>query len=228
MSAIFSKLLSGEVKAIFTNPATLAQYDFDLGDVVNDTYAGTVNLGAMGTFPATGTTNSIVDGKGTLKLNAITSLTDVIRVVTFDTLNATVPFVGAAKFIRAQYEYYHHATSKLPVFTHSTGKISVGANVMGEFTVVLSKFEPDNLLAVNSATVSNFSVYPNPVKSDLTIKGDFTQADAQIINQTGQVIQSISSVTPGTIINMNGLENGIYFLNLNINGQNNIQKIIKE
>ena len=94
--------------------------------------------------------------------------------------------------------------------------------------VVLSKFEPDNTLAVDNNTIANFKVYPNPVKSDLMISGDFTQADVQIINQAGQIVQTISAVTPGSSINMDRIEKGMYFLNLNIDGQNNVQKIIKE
>ncbi len=230
---IYNEPSFGEVKVVLSNPATLLTYDFNLDDEISDTYAGTLylDLGVPLSPPANGSTYSKVDGKGTLKLNAATTLTDVLRMVTIDTLRSLVgtPFGNfQVEFFRTQYEYYHFATSNLPVFTHSTGVMTNDGDVVGEFMVVLSAFEPDNTLAVNNTTISNFSVYPNPVKSNLTIKGDFTQADAQIINQAGQVVQTISEVTPGTSINMDHVEKGLYFLNLNINGQNNVQKIIKE
>ncbi len=230
---IYNEPSFGEIKAVFTDPAKLMDYDFDLNDNVTDPYAGTLyfDFNGIPLSPATtGTSFSKVDGKGTLMLNAATTLTDVLRVVTIDTLNADIN-LGApipVVFIRKQFEYYHFATSNLPVFTHSTGIMSTNGNVVGEFTVVLSYFEPDNVLAVNNTTVANFNVYPNPVKSDFTITGEFTQADAQIINQTGQVVKTISGVTPGSNIEMSQFENGLYFLNLNINGQNHVQKIIKE
>lgn len=234
MGFVYNEPTLGEVKAVFSDPAKLMTYDFNQGDMLFDTYAGTLSFSLAG-FPltpaATGKTFSRVDGKGTLKLNAATTLTDVLRLSVIDTLNSTVntPLGNfQVVFIRTQYEYYHFATSKLPVFTHASAVMTNDGTVVGEFTVVLNMFEPDEVLAVNDNTISNFSVYPNPVKSNLTIKGDFTQADAQIINQAGQVVKTISAVTPGTSISMSDLENGLYFLNLNINGQNNVQKIIKE
>ena len=225
---VYNDASLGEVKAVFTDPAKLMTYDFNLNDQVSDTYAGTIDLGAqLGVNPATGKTYTKVDGMGTLKLNAATTLSNVYRVVTIDTLTATT-MLGTGTFIRAQWEYYHFATSKLPVFTNSTGKLEALGNVLGEFTVVLNSVEPDGVLGVNNNSTANFNVYPNPVKSDFMVTGEFTQADAQIINQAGQVVKTISAVTPGTSIQMNDLQNGLYFLNLNINGQNNVQKIIKE
>lgn len=231
---VYNEPTFGEVKAVFSNPAKLVSYDFNLNDVVSDNYAGTLSFEFNGIplSPAcTGTVYSKFDGIGTLKLNAATTLTDVQRIVMHDTLDALIasPFGNfQIKFVRAQYEYYHFATSKLPVFTHSTGIMTNDTNVVGAFTVVLSAFEPDNVLAVSNTTVNNFKVYPNPVKTDLTIAGEFTQADAQIVNQAGQVVKTITGVTPGTIIDMTNVDKGLYFLNLNINGQNNVQKIIKE
>ena len=231
---VYNEPTFGEIQAVFTNPAKLVSYDFNLDDVVSDDYAGTMTFSFNGiplNPPCTGKVHSKYDGKGTLMLNAATTLTDVQRIYTIDTLDALVatPLGNfQIKFIRTQYEYYHFATSKLPVFTHSTGIMTNDGAVVGEFTVVLSAFEPDNVLAVNNTTVNNFSVYPNPVKTDLTIAGEFTQADAQIVNQAGQVVKTIAAVTPGTIIDMTNVDKGLYFLNLNINGQNNVQKIIKE
>lgn len=231
---IYNEPTLGVVKAVFTDYAKLLTYDFNLGDEISDTYAGALSFTLQG-FPltpdATGNIHSKVDGKGTLKLNSAITLTDVLRLTTIDTLNSTVStFIGTfqVQFIRTQHEYYHFSTSNLPVFTHSSAVMTNDGAEIGNFTVVLNMFEPDQVLSVKNNTVANFNVYPNPVKSDLTIEGDFTQADAQIINQTGQVIQTISGLTPSTSINMEGLEKGIYFLNLNIDGQNNVQKIIKD
>lgn len=229
---VFTEPTFGEVKAKFTqDPQKLAEYEFALNDQVTDIFSGTLYFsfsGAPQSPAATGKSKSKIDGQGTLKLNATTSLTNVIRCVTIDTLNATVFGTMNVSLIRAQYEYYHFATGNMPVFTHTSAKISAGgATPLTEFTVVLNSVEPNTVASVNETGKTKFSVYPNPAKEDLTIAGDFTAADARIIDQTGKEVKTISAVTPGTVIQLNGLEKGIYFLVLNKNGVSSVEKFTK-
>jgi hypothetical protein len=230
---VFYEPTFGEVKAIFnTDPQTLANYEFAYNDELSDIFSGSLYFSFSG-LPqnpdATGTSFSKIDGEGTLKLNAATTLTGVIRCVTIDTLNTNVPIVGDIQLIRAQYEYYQLSAGSMPVFTHTSAKIIGTASVdpLTEFTVVLSSVQPDNFVSVNENEKINFSVYPNPAKESLTIKGDFNGATARIIDQTGKTVQTIESVTSGMTVQLNDIQKGIYFLELSVNGVSKVEKFSK-
>lgn len=230
---VFNEPTFGEVKAIFDVDAQkLATYPFALNDEVNDAFAGTMYFEFSGlpmSPAATGTSYATIDGSGTLKLNSATTLTGVIRCVTIDTLNTTVPVVGDIQLIRAQYEYYHHATGNMPVFTHTAAKIMTvgGTDPLTEFTVVLSSVEPDAFASVTENQKVDFNVYPNPAKESLTISGDFTGAAAKIIDQSGREVKTVGTVTPGSTVEVNDLQKGIYFLVLDVNGASSVKKFTK-
>lgn len=230
---VFNEPTFGEVKAVFSvDPQKLATYEFSLNDELSDAFAGTLSFnfsGAPLNPDATGTSYATIDGKGTLKLNATTTLTDVIRCLTIDTLNTTVPIIGDIQLIRAQYEYYHFATGNLPVFTHTTAKLTApgATDPLTEFTVVLNSVEPSNIVGISEKAGVAFSVFPNPAKDQLTVSGDFNNSAAQIVDQTGKTVQEISNLTSGSTIEINGLEKGIYFLVLTSNGTKSIQKFAK-
>ncbi len=230
---VFNEPTFGEVKAIFnTDAQKLANYEFAYNNELTDVFAGSLYFSFSG-LPqnpdATGNSFSKIDGEGTLKLNAATTLTGVIRCVTIDTLNSNVPIVGDIQLIRAQYEYYQLSAGNMPVFTHTTAKIVGTGSVdpLTEFTVVLSSVQPDNFVSVNENEKINFSVYPNPAKESLTIKGDFNGATARIIDQTGKTVQTIESVTSGMTVQLNDIQKGIYFLELSVNGVSKVEKFSK-
>ena len=230
---VFNEPTFGEVKAIFnTDPQTLANYEFAYNDELNDVFAGSLYFTFSG-FPqnpdATGSSFSKIDGEGTLKLNAMTTLPGVIRCVTIDTLNTNVPVFGDIQLIRAQYEYYQLSAGNMPVFTHTSAKIVGTASTvpLTEFTVVLSAFQPDNFVSINETDKIDFSIFPNPAKESLIIKGDFNAGITRIIDQTGKTIQTIESVTSGMSIQLNEIQKGIYFLELTVNGISKIEKFAK-
>jgi hypothetical protein len=230
---VFYEPTFGEVKAIFnTDPQKLANYEFGINDELNDNFAGSLyfSLSGLPQNPdATGTSFAKIDGEGTLKLNSSTTLNNVIRCITIDTLNTTVPFVGDIQLIRAQYEYYQLSTSNMPVFTHTTAKIvGTGAvDPLTEFTVVLSAVQPDHYVSISESEKLNFSIFPNPAKESLTIKGDFNNASARILDQTGKTVQSLDFISSGMTIELNDIEKGIYFLELNVNGNSRLEKFSK-
>ncbi len=230
---VFYEPTFGEVKAIFNlDPQTLANYEFAYNDELSDVFSGSLYFSFSG-LPqnpdATGTSFSKIDGEGTLKLNAATTLTGVIRCVTIDTLNTNVPIVGDIQLIRAQYEYYKLSAGSMPVFTHTSAKIIGSGSVdpLTEFTVVLSSVQPDNFVSVDETEKINFSIFPNPAKESLTIKGDFNGAKARIIDQTGKTVQTIESVTSGMTVQLNDIQKGIYFLELTVNGVSKVEKFSK-
>jgi len=230
---VFEEPSFGTVKAIFDdNPQTLATYPFALNDEVSDLFEGSLSftLGVAMNPAANGTSFSKIDGKGTLKLNAATSLTDVIRCVTIDTLFTNVMIAGDIQLVRTQYEYYHLTTGNMPVFTYTTAKIEAvggGAEPLTEFTVVLNSVEPDEFVSLKEATKTSFSIFPNPANEKLTITGDFSGASARIFDQAGKEVKNMTSVTPGSTIEVSSLQKGMYFLELNANGVSTVQKFTR-
>ena len=69
-------------------------------------------------------------------------------------------------------------------------------------------------------TISNLSIYPNPVKNVLNIEGSYISVD--IIDVSGKVVLS-SEATKN--INVSELSNGVYLLNINTENGISTQKI---
>ncbi len=70
------------------------------------------------------------------------------------------------------------------------------------------------------------SVYPNPVKSKLEVQADFTLRNWALINPAGKVILSDISNNKQTQIDVEGLSEGIYFLQLNFDEGKATRKIL--
>lgn len=85
----------------------------------------------------------------------------------------------------------------------------------------------NNWLTVDTETKNEFSVYPNPAKNQLMIKGDVDFVNYNIFDLSGRVIQN-GLITNG-IIPIENLEAGMYILKLtNQNGESSEQKFLKD
>ena len=117
-----------------------------------------------------------------------------------------------------------------PVFTPTAG---------GNFTYTVTVNDGE---ATETATVSftviddtnveenmeaKVSVYPNPVSSVLTIDGidDFTNLEVRIISLQGQVVMAAVNTL---VINVEDIESGIYFVNIDCDGTQIIKRIVVE
>ena len=70
-----------------------------------------------------------------------------------------------------------------------------------------------------------FGVYPNPAESVLYINTNAASYEYQMINSVGQVV--IGGVANGNIqLNVNDLNNGVYFLKVIANGNAQIEKVV--
>jgi hypothetical protein len=86
-----------------------------------------------------------------------------------------------------------------------------------------------NTLSVEDFNAEDFKIYPNPVKTILNIELPvFNKAELSIININGQVILEQSIEETSTKLKLSGLNNGIYFVTLKVDGKEISQKIIKE
>lgn len=234
---IFEEPTFGTVKAIYdTDDALVLNYPFNLNGTVRDPFAGTLsfNLSGQAMNPAaTGFKDTKYDGTGILKLNSTTTLSNVARIHTIDTLRATVDIIISTMDVMLvidQYEYYDLDNGDMPVFTHTHGLIlqDNATEPMMEFTVVLNSVEPDQILSASKIDDLKFNVYPNPVTDEIKLAGNFENASVEVISQTGQVVKTVDNVLSGVQISMNDINPGIYFLKVkSANGQS-VQKIVKK
>ncbi|MCK9218941.1 MAG: T9SS type A sorting domain-containing protein [Bacteroidales bacterium] len=84
--------------------------------------------------------------------------------------------------------------------------------------------------SISEDVKENFSVFPNPATSRLTIKRTNKFAGAEILtifNSTGVKIKELKLTSPETEISMNGMPNGIYLFNITSGNISMIQKIVK-
>lgn len=232
---VFEEPSFGVVKGVFDDDdQLLATYPFALSDYENDLYAGTLYFEFSGipqSPDATGKSYAKIDGEGTLKLNATTTLNNVIRYVLIDTLHASIN-LGLPldiELIRTQYEYYT-AQGGLPVFLHSSAVIQQqgAANPLTSFVVVLSSVEPDGYLSIQDKNTVDFQVYPNPANNDVVIKGDFQSASVAIFDQTGKIVLENGSLSTGQALSIEHLKAGIYSLQVTTENGKAVQKLVKK
>ena len=119
-------------------------------------------------------------------------------------------------------------TAQNPVFT---------ATEAGEFTYTVTVTSGDDtttasvsfIVTDNSSVdengISKVSVYPNPASSTVTIDGlnGFANLEVEIVNLQGQVVTRIDNSLE---INIEDVEAGIYFIKMNCDGQQYLQKIV--
>jgi hypothetical protein len=227
---VFSEPSFGDVISNYsTDDQLLANYPFELNDYLADTYAGTLSFSFNGlpvSPDATGVSSAKVDGTGTLKLNATTTITGVLRYVIIDTLFTSLPIVGDVELIRQQYEYYAHSVSNMPVFTHTyTALQPIGGEPITAFTVVLSLVEPSNTVSTSEVSTEIFSVYPNPVADQLKVTGNFAGETVAVMkDQSGKEVARFTAIQNGSVISTADLEAGVYFLSIGSLTQKFIKK----
>lgn len=76
---------------------------------------------------------------------------------------------------------------------------------------------------VHENTADVISLYPNPVKDRLTIKVDNFQS-VEVFNVVGQQVQTSTEA----VVDMSGLQQGIYFIRVAADGKNVVKRIVKQ
>lgn len=217
--------IAGTVQIVLnTNDELLMNYPFNVSDNLTDNLAGTAMTG-IGNYPCTGTVSASVDGSGTLKLNAATTLTGVLRYKLVDQVSATVPGLGNVIMDRVQYEYYHFATSNLPVFVHSSLTITMAGSPTTQ-NIVLSSVAPDTYLSVNEQSKIEFGMYPNPANENVTLQGLSGNETIQVVDVAGRVVLSTTAKNTTETINVSELNAGIYSVIVNNNGSIGMKNLV--
>ena len=227
---VFNEPTLGVVKAIFnTDEAKLMEYPFSNGSSFSDTYSGTLyfTLVIPQTASVSGEIDVMIDGQGTLNLPNGVTYSNVIRVVSADSSNTNITSVGEVVIKRTQYEYYDIANSNLPVLTFTT--IDLESGILNDSqTLVLAKDDPMQYVGLDKNNTVNFSIAPNPSTDKITLTGEFSDdAIGTIIDQNGKVMLT-SAIKNGTTLDISTFANGIYFLNINSNGNTTSKTIVKK
>lgn len=216
----------GTVNAVLdVNDEVLMNYPMALTNSLMDDFEGSAET-AMGDFPCTGNNMAIVDGEGTLKLNAATTVNNVLRYKLVDTAHANTGILGNVDMIRTQYEYYAlGSNSNLPLFIHTKLQIVLGG-APTETVYALSYVEPDGYLSTSSNELAHVSVYPNPAEDMIAVKGLKHNATLSIVDAQGKTL-SVTETEPGIAsIDVAQLNAGIYFLHIASNNETTVQRVV--
>lgn len=102
--------------------------------------------------------------------------------------------------------------------------ISTTSSASSEFTLFAY---PDPSLSVEANSFEAFSYYPNPVINTLTVEAKNTISNISIFNIVGQQVTNIAPNHLKSIVDMNELNDGVYFVTVTIQNSQKTFKIIK-
>ena len=112
--------------------------------------------------------------------------------------------------------YYKIYDSKGNVLVESDGNYG-----HGEYRIIYTH----GAMSVEDVVETSYNVYPNPVKDVLTVTGE-NMRQVEIYNSLGQLVKSISCNDDEVKINVNDMQNGMYFVNvINNNGEMTTSKV---
>ncbi|GGG39721.1 hypothetical protein GCM10010976_09240 [Bizionia arctica] len=94
----------------------------------------------------------------------------------------------------------------------------------GEFNLTIY---PSETIGVESYNFESFKYYPNPVINTLTVESKDNISNVSIYNIIGQQVKLVTPNNLKTTINMDELNNGVYFVTVTINGSQKTIKVIK-
>ncbi|MES2680693.1 MAG: T9SS type A sorting domain-containing protein [Bacteroidota bacterium] len=222
------KVQSYSGNLIYSTPGIYGVYPMSLNSTSSATIAGSisvVNPPVSGTFSG----NSIVvaDGTGTLQLpgGSAGTFTNVIRVVTTQTLNYNATVTG--DIILKNYNYYQ-AGIKAPLMTISqkTIVITFPPTVLTESVITINKdymAPPVSTLSVNDPRkqVIEMSVYPNPSSGYVYFSTENqSPKDVLVYDVTGKLVEKQSFVNGKIKLDVSTFNNGLYIYSvINNNGE---------
>ncbi|WP_067148128.1 T9SS type A sorting domain-containing protein [Pseudotamlana agarivorans] len=100
-----------------------------------------------------------------------------------------------------------------------------GATSASEFELFIY---PDATLSTDAIEFENFKYFPNPVVNTLTVQAKNSISNISIINIVGQEVKRFAPNTIKSTVDMNDLNNGIYFVKVSIGTAVKTFKVIKE
>ena len=84
------------------------------------------------------------------------------------------------------------------------------------------------MLSTPDIAFGNFTFYPNPVKNEMDLKANFPIEKVIIYNLLGQEVIGVEGDNPHLTLNLSSLQQGVYFMKVNLLNSEKIFRIIKE
>ncbi len=206
-------ILVGSIGATltYTSGAFTAKYPMNLNTSTVAAIGGSISVPALsqnGTF--TGSAGTIADGTGTLMLPTGT-YTDVVRVVTTQTINFTTP-LASGTVTQKNWDYYLVGT-KNSLFTISASTVVTSLAPTPSSQTVVTRSAPSSVgVKENKANLISLSVFPNPSSSQITLSTESDKANSvEIYDLTGKIISAYTF--ENNKVNFSTLEmtSGVYF-----------------
>lgn len=121
-------------------------------------------------------------------------------------------------------------TAQNPVFTATEGgdfTYTVTVSDGNETATATVSFTVIDNTDVNEIAENSVMVYPNPASSMVYIKGieGYRNLEVSVVNLQGQVVMNAVNTLE---INVKDIESGVYFLNINCDGNQIVKKIVVE
>ncbi|MFN5884823.1 MAG: T9SS type A sorting domain-containing protein, partial [Bacteroidota bacterium] len=130
---------------------------------------------------------------------------------------------------------WNHISVPISAFTGLTTKANIAQLIFASVPSGSSIVYIDNVLfsknmqtSLSSAYPERVGIYPNPVKNILNINAKNTIQHVVIYNSLGQVVSNSTPETLDLVMQLTDLPNGVYFVQVTVNGVDTFSKISKE
>jgi hypothetical protein len=130
---------------------------------------------------------------------------------------------------------WNHISVPISAFTGLTTKANIAQLIFASVPSGSSIVYIDNVLfskkmqtSLSSAFPERVGIHPNPVNNILNINAEHKIQRIVIYNSMGQVVLNSSPETLHPVIQLTDLPNGVYFVQVTVNGVDTFSKISKE
>lgn len=220
-------------KLTYSSPAIAAIYPMSLNTTSTAAIGGSINITSptslQGTF--TGNSTTLADGSGTLTLpgGSAGTFTNVLRVVTSQTLNYTTSLVSGV-VTQKSYDYYMQGI-KPSLLTINTTTIT--SSLTSPSTQTLVTVNKDYLTLGPSTGIAKqnvaagISVYPNPASAVVNFSTEQKEIKTvQIFDITGKLVEKQTLVDGSLKLDVSDYTKGLYLYSL-LNQSDEVVKVGK-
>jgi len=205
-------ILVGSIGATltYTSGAFTAVYPMNLNTTTVAAIGGSISVPALsqnGTF--NGNAGALADGTGTLVLPTGTH-TNVVRVVTTQTINFTTPLANGT-VTQKNWDYYAVGT-KNSLFTITASTVVTSLAPTPSSQTVVTRSAPSTVgVKENKANAISLSVFPNPSSTDITLSTASNKANTvEVTDVTGKMISVYTFENNKVNFSTIEMNNGIY------------------
>ncbi|MBL4655887.1 MAG: T9SS type A sorting domain-containing protein [Bacteroidia bacterium] len=204
--------LAGYYRITYSDKREHLKFPFAYGDVINESYAGTVeNLQASQTFNRSGLIEIKADGHGTLVLPYDT-INNVLRIRSVYAYVDSMGSIFVGSYNDTIYTWYNANTNNFiasVTISYANSWLQISAYTYLEEGAIIG-------ISNYLDTDNNIAIYPNPANDQLSIEisgNNNNSYDLQIINYMGKVVLKRSYESSAKMeLNISKFNPGVYFI----------------